>query len=360
VSTDDRIAMLEALLARVKSRDRTNANGGASAGTNGTKPHADDEAVLSPLPASPLDVPTPMGAFRPSSVPPPPAGFTPDPPRYTSRPEAPALFSAKPVAPSTRAPSDASLDQTLVEAATSSRRIAPRAEPSGVRAVEPPPMEVIELDVDPDPSLPPPSVSPMSVSPVSGASRSEEGLESRSRLVSAPPLALDALDPLDAIDGDDDDLMDDDEDEDEEPFALSAPGHAASDPTIEAAPAEVSEAEMDAIEAADRAPSSSRRPISMEDKMSELEDDAPPLHTPPPASGKLPAASAAIDLEPLDSQPMLVAAPALASVPAPKITRESVRAEPLAPMEVAVFVGRAPSDLASKTFGDLLDATLAL
>lgn len=350
MTTDDRIAKLEALLALVRSRDR--ANGHTNASTNGAKPHVDDDDDLFTMAStSPLDAPTPMAAFRPSSIPPPPP-----PPKFTQRPEAPSFFAAKPIAPSTRAPSDASLDRTLVEASTSSRRIAPRPEPSGVRAVDPPPMEVIELDVDPDPSMPPPSVSPVSASPGSGALRGEEGLESRSRLVSAPPVAMDAIDTNDEDYDDGAELLDDDDDE--EPFALSVPpGHAASDPTIEAAAAEVSQAEMDAIEADDRAPTSSRRPISMEDKMSELEEDSMPLHASPPASGKLPAASA-IELEPLDSQPMPVAVPVPAA--GPRLTRESLRADSLPQTEVAVFVGRAPSDLAAKTFGDLLDATLAL
>ncbi len=371
--------MLEALLARVRSRDRASAgpnasanasasasanasaNGSANGNGNGARAYEDDS---SSGPASPLDVPTPMAAFRPSPVPPPPLGaergsFAPSAPRFSQRPEAPQIFAAKPTAPPTRAPSDASIDQTLVEASTSSRRLPPRPEPSGVRAVEPPPMEVIELDVDPDPSIPPPSVSP-----VSGSAKSEEGLESRSRLVSAPPVALGSGDRGDDDLGDDDVGDDDgaellDDDEDEEPFALSVPpGHAASDPTIEAVPAEVSQAEMDAIEEADRAPTSSRRPISMEEKMSELEEDSPPLHSPPPASGKLPAASPALELEPLDSQPMPIAAPV--AVASPRLTREALRADPLPQTEVAVFVGRTPSDLAAKTFGDLLDATLAL
>jgi hypothetical protein len=210
------------------------------------------------------------------------------------------------------------------------------------------------------------SASQVSASPVSGALLSEEGLSSRSRLVSAPPVALDAVDDFhdDSADLMEDD--DEDEEEEEEPFALSVPvpGHAASDPTIEAAPAEVTQAEMDAIaadEESERAPTSSRRPISMEAKMSELEEDSPPLHAPPPASGKLPTASPAIEIEPVESQPMPVAAIAAVATPSAKLARESVRAEALPPQaEVAVFVGRTPSDLAAKTFGDLLDATLAL
>jgi hypothetical protein len=187
-------------------------------------------------------------------------------------------------------------------------------------------MEVIELEVDPDPSIPPPPVSgtlmeafgaPYPDGP-SGSLPVEEALESRSRLVSAPPLPLEPLDVGD------------------EP-----PGHAPSDPTIEVAAAEVSRAELEALEA-DRAPTSSRRPISMEEKMNEL-DDVVPLHTPPPESGRLPAATPAFDL-------------GFEPEPAPHV----VRAEPDPGADVAVFVGGPPGTSDVKTFGELLDDALSL
>jgi len=337
VSTDDRIAMLEALLARVKSRTRDR-----TLLTNGTTPHADDD-VAAGLPASPRDVPTPMAPVRPSPLPPPPlstggASQPPSAPRFSQRPEAPPLsFSAKPLAFESSEAS--SFERTLQEVGTQIRRAAPPAEPSRVRAVEPPPMEVVELDVDPDPSIPPPSIPPpASVPPISA--NGEDPFESRSRLVSAPPAPFE-MTGLTQLD----DVFED------EPFELSSP---ASDPTIEAAPAEVSQAELDAIEEADRAPSSSRRPISMEDKMSELEDSIP-LHTPPPESGKLPAASPAIELH-LDAQPASAPVP----VAAPALAREALRGDPLSQTEIAVFLGRTPSDVPAKTFGDLLETTLSL
>jgi hypothetical protein len=185
-------------------------------------------------------------------------------------------------------------------------------------------MEVVELEVDPDPSIPPPSLAP-----TSGA----EVLESRSRLVSAPPVALE---------------------HDEEDGPPGGYDSAASDPTIEIAAAEVSRLELEAIEASEadevseRAPTSSRRPISLEEKMSEPDDV--PLHTPPPESGALPAASPAIDVgfEPPAAPP----APTAMAAP---------RAIQVAPtqVEVAAFVGHAP-DATASSFGDLLDATLAL
>jgi hypothetical protein len=176
-------------------------------------------------------------------------------------------------------------------------------------------MEVIELEVDPDPSIPPP---PISSVPDGAFGRTGEDapFESRSRLVSAPPVALDGLD---------------------EP----APG-AASDPTIEVAAAEVSRAELDALEGDDGAPSSSRRPISLEEKMSERDEDVVPLHAPPPESGKLPTAAPTIELG-----------------FEPPLAKEVTRATPAPQANVASFVGRAPAPSA-KTFGELLDDTLSL
>ena len=142
----------------------------------------------------------------------------------------------------------------------------------------------------------------------------EEALESRSRLVSAPPQPVETSEP-----------------------------RPPSDPTIEVAAAEVSRTELEEIEE-ERAPSSSRRPITMETKMNELEDEAwespagdeaPPLHTPPPESGKLPAASPALELE-------------------------AVHPELPARTEVAVFVASPRSELAEKSFGELLEDALSL
>ncbi len=360
MSTDDRIAILQALLARVKSRS------GEHAHTNGTPLHHDDE-VLGTMPSNPLDVPTPMAAFRPSPLPPapspplapppaPPSSSTLSPPERVSQPPSGSKFSLRPEAPplsfSVRPPASAdlsepSLDRTFIEAVTPPRRIAPPAEPSGVRALQPPPMEVVELelDLDPDPSIPPPPVAPPSVAPPASARKGDDAFESRSRLVSALPAAFETSDLADL-------------DEGEEPFELA---RAASDPTIEAARAEVTQEELDAIEEADRAPSSSRRPISIEEKMSEQEDLVP-LHTPPPESGRIPSALPVIELQ-LDpepaSAPMPIAAHA-SPAEAPALARQALRAErPPAQAEVALFVGRAPNDDPPKTFGDLLEESLS-
>jgi hypothetical protein len=383
---DERIAKLEALLARVLARKREEANGHASHEVNGREAHeadprdvhlangrdtheanghdtheangrdmydhdarnADDflasfDTSFAPLaPSASLPSPPPPPSAKvlssgPSAKLPSPAPFAPlptpnnaffplGPPRTPPPPDRPSATPAKPQAPSsTIAPPDASIDQTLADAAAAPallRRV-PRAEPSSVRAVQPPPgpMEVIELDIDPDPSIAP---------PMSGGH--EEPLESKSRLVSAPPALGRELD--------DDDLL-----------ARPQP----SDPTIEVGNVELGQAELASFDD-EPAPTSSRRPISMEEKMSEL-DDAPPLHAAPPESGRLPAANPAIELE-LDMastgvhklQAMLDAERTGELV---ERTRASERAA------VAEFVGAAPTSAAA-TFGEMLDEALQL
>ena len=387
---DERIAKLEALLARVLARKREEANGHASREMNGHEARdadlrdvrlangreangrdtheangretheangrdmLDDDArnaddflasfdtsFAPPAPSSGLPTPPPsakMLSSGPSAKLPSPAPFAPlptpnnaffplSPPRTPPpTPERPSATPSKPQAPSsTIAPPDASIDQTLADAAaapTLLRRI-PRAEPSSVRAVEPPPgpMEVIELDIDPDPSIAP---------PMSGGH--EEPLESKSRLVSAPPSLDRELD--------DDDLL-----------ARPQP----SDPTIEVGNVEVGHAELASFDD-EPAPTSSRRPISMEEKMSEL-DDAPPLHAAPPESGRLPAANPAIELD-LDTastgvHKLHAMLEAERSAELVERTRASERPA------VAQFVGSAPTAGAS-TFGEILDEALQL
>jgi hypothetical protein len=133
------------------------------------------------------------------------------------------------------------------------------------------------------------------------------------------------------------------------------------------AAAEVSRAELDALEEQEP-PSSSRRPITIEEKMSELDDEVAPLHTPPPESGRLPAALPTFELafEP----------EAAAGAEAPDRTDKStvrieateerpemsvIRAElPSDHAEVAVFVNRPRSYPGAKTFGEVLDDALSL
>jgi hypothetical protein len=220
-------------------------------------------------------------------------------------------------------------------------------------------MHVVELEIDPEP-LSEPLPAPESFSELSlpgdrpsqaaaadtGPAAVDETLESRSRLVAAAPLL---------------------EDED---------GSAASDPTIEVAAAEVSSAELIALQGLpedEEAPSSSRRPISLEQKMREPEEEAP-LHLPPPESGKLPAASPAIDLTlPAESRaretppeppaPMREAREARAEAErtvAGASVHAATKVEALAEVQVASFVGVPPNADAMKTFGEILDEALAL
>jgi hypothetical protein len=139
-----------------------------------------------------------------------------------------------------------------------------------------------------------------------------------------------------------------------------------SDPTIEIAAVEMSPHDLAAFEEEeekDKAPSSSRRPISLEEKMAE-EDDAVPLHVAPPKSGPLPAASPAIELGGFDADPStgvrrydeLLEKPARAASEAPA----AAHAEPPSDARVATFIGHAPKELAALSFGELLDASLAL
>ncbi len=290
MSDDDSIDKLEALLERVRSRNRPPSDPppllDAAADLEVPTPIA--AFLPSPLPPEPstphqMEVATPVSAFRPSSMPPSSAPSTQPlgPRRDTLRPGlAPGLFGLGPQEPPRMRPLDAP------------------------PPFEPPPMEVVELDVESIPSVPPPPHSgPLSAREDGGGGPPAEALESRSRLVSAPPLA-----------------------------AESAEAHDPSAPVLEIASAEISATELEALDA-DRPPTSSRRPISMEAKMNEP-DDAP-LHEPPPESGKLLAAAPAIELEGV--KPSLTPRP-----------------------EVAVFVGTAGGKLAATTFGDVLDEALTL
>ncbi len=154
-------------------------------------------------------------------------------------------------------------------------------------------MEVVELEVDPEPAdTPAPVASAPREEPVSGRADTAPAfsspdssssadpntqvpapLESRSRLVVAATAIVDGGEAL-------------------EPADEGAFDQAASDPTIEAAAADVS---AEALED-EEAPSSSRRPISLEAKMSEPDDDAAPLHSAPRESGRIPAALPNLEL----------------------------------------------------------------
>jgi hypothetical protein len=404
MNDDPRIAHLEALLARIRSRKRPPRG----------SPYLPDPR---PRRTSPLEIPTPLAAFRPSPLPSaqpaPPAAAPPPPPsrpKYASRPEVPVagLYAkgsldspyAQPEGELSWRPPPVEPDRPATESAPTwevreVREVGTlgesRPEPPRVVTDSVPPMAVVELEVDPDPSIPPPPLSPaLAISAAAGiapddatldgsapASRRtvEEPLESRSRLVSAPPLAapdsgdtiepLEPLEPLDTIEPLEPleplDVMD--------PLDLGTGPRppAASDPTIEVAAADVSRAELEALAEDEEPPSSSRRPITIEEKMSELDDDVAPLHTPPPESGRLPAALPTFELafEPQANSLRVEEVPKgseLTTVRAEGMDRSDVsvvRAEPPEDAEVAVFVtGRGASG--AKTFGEILDDALSL
>jgi hypothetical protein len=310
VSDDDHIDKLEALLERVRGRPR---DPNPPPPAPETPVSTIDVAALdiatpvpapnpAPAPVAPngLDVPTPVHAFMPSSIPPPssePSTQPVGPRRDTLRPgNSPGLFGlgppdtsrVRPMEPPPPAPADAAPAQ----------------------GYEAPPMEVVELDIDPNPSVPPPPVSGHVVESWDTGRATiphEEPFESRSRLVSAPPAAP------------------------SEPVEPSEPP-VASSPILEVASAEISATELEARE---RAPTSSRRPISMEEKMNEPDDYATALHAPPPESGKLPTAAPAIELQ-------------------------AVQPELPPRADVAVFVTAPKGELARTTFGELMDDALSL
>jgi hypothetical protein len=116
------------------------------------------------------------------------------------------------------------------------------------------------------------------------------------------------------------------------------------------------------------APASSRRPVESEEQLADMAfgpaAPQPPRHTPPPESGRLPAAPpdefddvdvtgvrSATALAKDDREP--------AAVPPETITAEASRPVLAATADVADVVGAAPK-FAPKTFAELLDATLAL
>ena len=328
MSEDERIALLEALLARVLSRSRAVLSAPALAGA--------------PIQGS---------SAAPSTT----APATPPPirPKYSGRPELPAgLFAT----------SQPNSFPTLLD----SDRWSPPTPPPEPRVrngshaapAGPPPMEVVELEVDPEPAFTPAPRVPPESRDVAEPPAVPPPLESRSRLVAASP----------APEARDDDGAFDEDDEPSLAPPASAPSLVASDPTIADAErvrpidAATAEASLEAIEAT---PSSSRRPISLETKMNEPDDDVAPLHSPPPKSGPLPAALPTFDLsmEPIESEAssVNVVTRVNGTVPAPEESRPSVvRTEMNARQDVALIVPPARPTPAAKTFGELLDEAFDL
>ncbi len=332
----ERIAKLQALLERVQSR--SHAPRRAALRTPPARPSVLEDVVAraslpSPIASAP---PPPLPAITaavPPAVPPLTEFFELPSPSLPPSPPAPPTAAPAPPAPPSPPVRPKHAPRPEVPAGLfSAGRLEPTSSPTEIAAArngvwsppDPPPMEVIELEVDPDPSLPPPpfddasfeDTRPGDLAPVVSF---PAPLESRSRLVVADAIADESPAPLE-----------------------SEPPAPASDPTIEVAAVEVSQREIEALEE-ELAPSSSRRPISLEEKMSEV-DDAP-LHAAPPESGSLPAAVPAIDL---------------AFEREAEAEAKRTHAEPDVRAQVAVFLPASPPAPAAKTFGELLDAALSL
>jgi hypothetical protein len=332
-------------------------------------PGFDTSAVTSAPPPDEVTTFTPPPSAPPTLTPPP----TPLP---TPLPSAPPTT---PAPPASRLPS-IEVDVTLLERTLVTDAPVRPPEPSRVRAIEtrfaePPAMELLDLDAEL--SLP------------AGAERDPfasepELLESRSRLVTAAPAR-----PIDV-----------ERDAREERVAEA---ELAATPTpvapLSVAPTAVASAtrgergqdedarrgrpsgplpiddrdlhDLDGLDALeelveDAAPSSSRRPITLEEKMREVEGDDDALHTAPPESGRQPAALP-IDLE---LSPDVAAVrgteervhtthttPAAHATSAPHVRPEMTRPAPASGESVAAFIGL-PPDPRAATFGELLDDAL--
>jgi hypothetical protein len=173
-----------------------------------------------------------------------------------------------------------------------------------------------------------------------------EAFESRERLVAAEPVAPEpvALEPLADV----------------------------VEPSVIAEPPDESPPELlAAVEEVEEAPLSSRRPVAPqpEERLADMafgaEEPSPPRHTPPPESGRLPAAPTLEfdgDVTGVrDATPIAVAAPIAVAEPTrlrefvPESTRGSVR-----PSDAVADIVGAAQRFAPTTFGALLDASLAL
>ncbi|HEY1697114.1 MAG TPA: hypothetical protein VGG39_33370 [Polyangiaceae bacterium] len=256
-------------------------------------------AAVAPSPAAPPPIAAPPTA---------PAGFEP-----------PGLAAQRqPASPPTVPPPSSGDEATLV------------------RAPAPTEAEVV-VDVE---------VQEISVEAVIGVPAEEipvaEASESRERLVAAEPVAAEALPEL-VVDV-----------SPEPPVAQAA---------LEESPPDL----LAAVEEVEEAPLSSRRPVAPqpEERIADIafgaEEPSPPRHTPPPESGRLPAAPA-IEFENDADITGVREAPAVAVVEAqrsreltPQVTRPAFRPSDA----VADVVGEAQR-FAPSTFGALLDASLAL
>ena len=132
-------------------------------------------------------------------------------------------------------------------------------------------------------------------------------------------------------------------------------------PEVEAA------AEAEEEDEADRAPISSRRPVAPEpeERLAEMafgaEEPSPPIHTPPPESGRLPAAPI-VEFDG-DTTGVREAPPIVQAAAAAQRTRELVPEDirpTMAPVSDAADILGEAQRFSPSTFLALLDASLAL
>jgi hypothetical protein len=325
----ERIAKLEAILARVRARSQEGhamvrrGAGGVSAHTNGVEEEQEPERIEIDL----------SGMVLPHAAPPVPPPVPPRP--FPPRPVAPP-FSPRP-------------DFAPV--------IAPLAPPMGVLpAPAPPPAPVPPPPLALEPSFPAAMAPPAREAVVDlsrpktrpdqlidrGSPREIE-LDPAVAPASEAPTTVESAPPPDMADMTDvDDLL--------------AAGHGGPDVHASADRAREHEEE-------EPAPSSSRRPVGPEpaEKLAQMafgDESSPALHTPPPESGRLPAATPDLDFD-ADVTGVRDARKAPPHDVTLELVPEVTEARIEARASVADVLGDAQR-FAPATFGDLLDASLSL
>jgi hypothetical protein len=291
VSKSERIAKLESLLARVRAR--------------ANEPRRRPVALAAAPAPAPAPAPVPPVAWAPAVAP------------------APAVSLRRPAPPIEIEEVDA---ETIPPPPSAPAQVAETTQVESVLTIEATDVEsVLEADVTQDAG-----------EPVIGVGAEEvvvaESFGSRERLVAAAPVPLEPV-----------------------PAAVAEVLPPAE--LLEESPPEL----LAAVEEVEEAPASSRRPVAPEpeERLADMafgaEEPSPPRHTPPPESGRLPAAPAVE----FDGDVTGVRD----ASPIPPRTRElvpeSTRAELVPSDAVADVVGEAQR-FAPSTFAALLDASLAL
>jgi len=398
VNKQQTIAKLEALLTRVRTRTDVARPARVSPAPADDRRALELAATAVAAPAF-TPAPAPAPAIAPAPVFAPPTAPAPAPPTGPAPPPAPAPAPSPAFAPPTApAPSPA---------------FAPPTAPAFAPA-PPPPLHARALhDEAPDsqPTRPPPAppnvittdaelievdVQEALGDTVIGVPADEvpfvDAAESRERLVAAEPVALEPNDGVaELLEASVEDevtvqrsvpAIEPEPELEIEPVAPAPPAepriavappvpppapvpHVASAPHAEAPPSELLASEEDVEEA----PLSSRRPVAPEpeERLAELafgaEEPRPPIHTPPPESGRLPAAPVVEFDADVTGVREAAHVPARAREAAPELARplepEATKAELGSGEAVADVIGEARG-FAPATFVALLDASLAL